>query len=168
MGSWTITNKLNTSFQRDEPGPSCNLNKTKQNYNSVNSSLLDIWDSVRIVSGCPSAAHSLSAGLQLAPLPHCYCSWWSSHGTDISKRLGSLVCLALPIHHSLSSALQSEVQPWPPLNTASVCWLWGNTAQKNSPRCCCSPLIPPPPESQSQLTRINSQQGKGFTSVVAC
>ena len=50
------------------------------------------WDPPRVwvtSPAMPVVAHALSSRLQM-PVLHCCCSWWSSHGTGISKTLHDL------------------------------------------------------------------------------
>lgn len=77
-------------FKREGTEHSHNLNQTKPNFRSVNDS---VSNSLELTPGgvalFPGSAlcstQSLSSRLWLAPFHYCYCSWWSSHSTGISK-----------------------------------------------------------------------------------
>ena len=90
------------------------------NYNSVNNSLANGWDSLLLFWASPMAlcpisssslcrTGSLSSRLFLAPHQHCCTSPWPSHCTSISKILGSSAAIGLhfqprPLIDSLPNA----------------------------------------------------------------
>ena len=51
----------------------------------------------------PFVAHTLSSRLQMPVLHCCCCSWWSSHGTNISKTLLSVTVTRLHQYPLISS-----------------------------------------------------------------
>jgi hypothetical protein len=78
--------------KRKEPGHNCNQIKGKPNSNSVNNSVLDVWDLLTdlwLPTACVTYTLSntprLSPRLRPAPV-HChYSPWQSLHDTGISK-----------------------------------------------------------------------------------
>lgn len=63
--------------------------------------------------------HGLSSRILLAPLHSCCCSWWSHHGTDISKLLRSQCKWTVHLQiasHKLSSPCQDSMFLHGPFN----------------------------------------------------
>jgi hypothetical protein len=68
----------------------------------------------------PFVAHMLSSRLHLSVLHCCCCSWWSSHGTGISKTLLSSTVTWPSSWCQASNPLQDSFRPGPSIATEAA------------------------------------------------
>jgi hypothetical protein len=66
----------------------------------------------------PFVAHTLSSRLQMPVLHCCSCSWWSSHGTGISKTLLSSTLISSVLGNQLQ--LRLHLHQWPSMASHSA------------------------------------------------
>ena len=114
MGSCKIKNKLNTFLLQErrtrvviiwtKPNQLKRVNNSTFNDLGFTHNLLGHFSSPTLCS-----THSVSSRLRLAPL-HTYCPW-SSHGSGISKMLGSPAATGIYFYQSLAWTLFRDSSP---------------------------------------------------------